>query len=177
MKRLCYINRPVYASESCAVVFPTPRLLEREDGAAIDAHETVVRFNAHATSGYEAHTGAKTDLLFCNFGHRALKYKNKIFTLWKTWVCAPRLKMVHYERIRILLMREGLTSEPTAGLVALTILTLSGIRPTLYGFQPARVYGYFHDPEAASGGTGWHDILQEKRIILSWAASGLLNLK
>jgi hypothetical protein len=51
---------------SVAVVGNAPCILEYQNGAAIDAHDLVVRFNRARTEGLEAAIGSRTDVLFVN---------------------------------------------------------------------------------------------------------------
>lgn len=48
------------AYRSCAVVGSSGSLLMHANGAAIDSHEAVFRFNAAPTAGYERHVGSRT---------------------------------------------------------------------------------------------------------------------
>ncbi|SFL38735.1 glycosyltransferase family 29 protein [Methylorubrum salsuginis] len=52
------------SSDSIAIVGNAPKILEREDGALIDAHSTVIRINDGRSVGFEKHCGAKTDIRF-----------------------------------------------------------------------------------------------------------------
>jgi len=50
----------------CAVVGNSGVLLQREDGAAIDAHDAIFRFNDGPTDGFEKYAGSRTTHRFLN---------------------------------------------------------------------------------------------------------------
>ena len=50
------------SAATCAVVSSAGALLERKDGARIDAHDRVVRLSVAPTRGYAAHVGSRTHL-------------------------------------------------------------------------------------------------------------------
>lgn len=56
----------VLAGQRCAVVGSAGQLLQRTYGAAIEAHDAVVRVNEAFTAGYEDHVGIRTDLRVLN---------------------------------------------------------------------------------------------------------------
>lgn len=74
----CFVNRlprgrvPAAAASlidglvrpSCAVVGNSPVLLTRNDGASIDGHDVVIRFNFAPTTGFEHNVGTKTSIRF-----------------------------------------------------------------------------------------------------------------
>lgn len=49
---------------SIAIIGNSPKLVEAEHGAQIDAHDVVVRINDGRTVGFEKHTGARTSLRY-----------------------------------------------------------------------------------------------------------------
>jgi hypothetical protein len=51
---------------SVAVVGNAPCIVERDDGAIIDSHDLIVRFNRARTVGLEKQVGSRTDVLFVN---------------------------------------------------------------------------------------------------------------
>lgn len=51
-------------ADSIAIIGNAPKILEREDGALIDAHSTVIRINDGRSIGFEKHCGVKTDVRF-----------------------------------------------------------------------------------------------------------------
>jgi hypothetical protein len=53
-------------ARSFAVVGNAPTILEHENGAQIDAHDVVVRFNRATTEGLESKVGGRTDILVVN---------------------------------------------------------------------------------------------------------------
>ena len=58
---------PVFTGGTCVVVGNGPSLLGSKLGPVIDAFDTVVRFNAYRTEGFERDVGSKTTLV-SNFG-------------------------------------------------------------------------------------------------------------
>ena len=54
------------AGSRCAVVFNSGVLRKFPHGAAIDAHDVVVRFNGGITRGYEEHVGTKSTFRIYN---------------------------------------------------------------------------------------------------------------
>jgi hypothetical protein len=59
--------REMFATaRTIAVVGNAPTILEHENGAKIDAHDLVVRFNRATTEGLESKIGSRTDILVVN---------------------------------------------------------------------------------------------------------------
>jgi hypothetical protein len=54
------------ATRSLAVVGNAPCILDHENGALIDSHDLVVRFNRATTQGHEPRIGSRTDILVVN---------------------------------------------------------------------------------------------------------------
>jgi hypothetical protein len=63
--------RPVETGETVAVVGNAPNILATKQGAEIDAHNQVIRFNRYVTCGFEDYTGSKTTL-WSTFGRGEL---------------------------------------------------------------------------------------------------------
>lgn len=62
----------------CAVVGNSGALLDKRYGEAIDAHDTVIRFNAAPTKGYESHVGTKTTIRIQNVDHLGFREKQDV---------------------------------------------------------------------------------------------------
>jgi len=53
-----------YKCKSIAVIGNSSKLLDKDYGEEIDAHDYVIRFNYARTKGYEIHVGSRTDIRF-----------------------------------------------------------------------------------------------------------------
>lgn len=62
MRKLTAINPDLEIPETVAVVGNSPNLLNDANGANIDSHDCVVRFNGAVTEGFEKHVGSKTSI-------------------------------------------------------------------------------------------------------------------
>jgi len=60
------VKPPIHIRKSVAIVLSSPRLLEEERGAEIDAHRDVFRFNRAITEGFEKYCGSKETLRVMN---------------------------------------------------------------------------------------------------------------
>lgn len=64
-------------SHSCVIVGNGPSLLDKPNGARIDAFDIIVRFNLYVTKGFESHTGTRTDYWFnvINFADKPRQWR------------------------------------------------------------------------------------------------------
>lgn len=62
MRKLPAINPDLEIPEIVAIVGNSPNLLNDTNGANIDSHDCVVRFNGAVTQGFEKHAGSKTSI-------------------------------------------------------------------------------------------------------------------
>jgi hypothetical protein len=71
-----FISGNLSLSGTCAIVGNSGKLLDSDNGALIDSHDIIVRFNGAKTNGYLQHCGAKTTIRIMNC-HYILNMENE----------------------------------------------------------------------------------------------------
>eukprot|EP00959_Pyramimonas_sp_CCMP1952_P263929 5519285-Pyramimonas_sp.AAC.1 len=139
--------------ETCAIVGSSGILLNYEDGAEIDEHDMVFRFNSAPTKGYEKHVGKKTTFRITNtqnWGFHESEKENLVIhfraassvkglfwnghqkTPWRLYAFDP--DVVEY-------IAFGLDFMATSGLYGILLAMHRCARVDLYGFQVSTEHG------------------------------------
>lgn len=150
--------------QSIALVGNSPKLLEADHGAAVDAHDVVIRINDGPTAGLERHTGTRTSVRFLGAPMKA-RYRDFFSGLVEDSVIAtrsengPALAELGWSGRMVLIQKYGwimrnafkrLTEvidiaeiparNPRTGILLLSMLTdamQAGRRISMYGFELA----------------------------------------
>lgn len=189
-------------SSSCAVVGNSGKLLETQFGEAIDRHESVFRFNAAVTEGYEQFVGSKTTFRILNRPESAQRYLDSEETTFtsvrdngdiRSWARAVKQlpnpaessyffdpeflchawKMVH---------RKG--EKPSSGLIGIVLalhLCPKG-KIDVYGFHSSNYFSkdsrphYYDWERPKKGRERVHPFGEERRLYLALQQHGYLKL-
>jgi len=167
-------SRVVY--RTCAVVGSSGLLLFHQQGAAIDAHQAVVRFNAAPTAGFEEFVGTKTTVRFVNRLHFGFQEKTtetvlqqvtteealQQFLTLKKEMPAQRFFMVAPSFHKLVVSQ--LVKPPTNGLYGVVFALQRCQQISLFGFfrgSDAHVPYHYFDTDAPVGN-------QRKRDVSEW---------
>lgn len=166
--------REALSGRSVAVVGNAASLLESAHGAAIDAHDVVVRFNrgfvrnpasqGRRTSIHCLATQIAPDLIMQAWPDAELLFLSPL-----RFYLPPALR----ERSAVLpvarwsRLLETLGARPSAGLLALDLFRETALsRMTLYGFDWKESRTFYHEERRP----GWHDWRRERDLVGRWLA-------
>lgn len=137
-----------------AVVGNSPRILERQDGAFIDGHDTVIRFNfALPDDSNAASIGRRTDVMIA--AKSITSRKNQNGTIKQMRAENPKVKLIcraghraadfHFPPHLSRRLTRQWGAEPSSGLMVLYLL-LGETKPkkvTAYGFDGLKTRPYY----------------------------------
>ena len=139
--------------ESCAVVGSSGIVHHYENGAEIDKHEMVMRFNSAPTKKFEKFVGSKTTYRITNTQNWAFRESKReqilvhmrasasLRGLVRTYVGDPSVKMAAFHPDFVMYMASNFKFMPTSGLYGVMIALQHCARMDLYGFQVSFEHG------------------------------------
>ena len=203
--RLQHIQPDLRIGRKVAIVGSSAILLKDQHGAAIDAHDEVIRFNRAPVEGFENHVGSRTTIRTANIH----VFANIPFDRWdpkgqpadfmarqkncKLIYVGPRnhdwykkgVREMHpsskpYQlnrnRAKLHLRKEiRSTKDPSVGLILTWLCINSGIRPNLYGFGIEETE-MTHYWEKRDNKTPYHAFSPERELLKSWHKRNKIDL-
>lgn len=162
-------------NKKVAIVGNSSKILTENNGAEIDAHDIIIRFNRGFTKGKENALGKRTDLLFLATTLTNADYEKfaeiPTYTIKRSNLCQNACNF-NLSRLDREILKQG-TAQASTGFIAINYALSCGCASIdLYGFDFFKLPTYYN-PE---GYKTLHDGESEETKVLEYAKYGLLKI-
>lgn len=156
-----------------AIVGNSSKILEKTQGAEIEKHDIVIRFNKGFPQGKPEALGKRTDILFlaCTLSNLELKIFNAKYTVKRSNLCQNVCNFNLDKSDRRQLKQGG--AQASTGFVAINLALSAGAKNIdLYGFDFFKSPTYYNAPDYKT----LHNGASEAEKVLEYAENGLLRV-
>lgn len=159
--------------KSVAIVGNSSKILEKTQGAEIDKHDVVIRFNKGFPSRNPQALGKRTDILFlaCTISNTELQEFGDAYTVRRSSLCQNICNFNLSSLDRRQLKQGG--AQASTGFIAINLALSAGAKNIdLYGFDFFKSPTYYNAPNYKT----LHNGASEAEKVLEYAKNGLLRV-
>ena len=161
-------------NKSIAIVGNSESILNKKDGAEIEAHDIVIRFNKGFPLAKPEALGRRTDILFlaCTLSEFQLRLFNAKLLIKRSGLCgnACHYAIMSYDRR---FLKQGV-SQPSTGFIAINLCLSAAAKDiTLYGFDFFKSPTYYNEQNYKT----LHNGQKEAEKVLEYKKYGLVEIK
>lgn len=160
-------------NKTVAIVGNSSKILEKTQGAEIEKHDIVIRFNKGFPQGKPKALGKRTDILFlaCTLSNLELKIFNATYTVKRSNLCQNvcNFDLSSLDRRQL---KQG-SALPSTGFVAINFaLSANAKSIDLYGFDFFKSPTYYNAPDYKT----LHNGASEAEKVLEYAENNLVRI-